>query len=192
MPQIGLQDLLALGREHPDDPAEPFNMAYLAMRGSGAINGVSRLRAGEPGRIFQSFLSPLAWARGAIGHVTNGVHVPSWDSAAADELGLLPAGRNAGEGTMETVAPDIRCVSDAALWKLRATARQALIGYARERLVQQLAASGASIAQQTQAQQVFDPNALTLGFARRFATYKRSNLLLHDPERLTHPDRPSP
>jgi starch phosphorylase len=129
-----------------------------------------------------------------IGHVTNGVHVPSWDSAAADELWTSACGRERWRGTMEAVAADIRCVSDAALWQLRATARQALIGYARERLVQQLAASGASTAQQAQARQVFDPNALTLGFARRFATYKRSNLLLHDPERLsrmlTDPRRP--
>jgi len=88
----------------------------------------------------------------------------------------------------------MRGVSDAALWQLRTTARQALIPYARERLARQLAASGAAPAEITQAQQIFDPHALTMGFARRFATYKRPMLLLHDPERLTrlltNPHRP--
>jgi starch phosphorylase len=194
MLQISLQDLLALGREHPDDPAEPFNMAYLAMRGSGAVNGVSRLHGHVSRRIFQRFFPRWPEREVPIGHVTNGVHMPSWDSAEADALWTSACGRERWRGTLETVAADIRCASDAALWQLRATARQALIGYARERLVQQLAAAGAATAQQTQAQQVFDPNALTLGFARRFATYKRPNLLLHDPERLTRiltdPHRP--
>jgi starch phosphorylase len=194
MLQISLQDLLALGREHPEDPAEPFNMAYLAMRGSGAVNGVSRLHGQVSRRIFQRFFPRWPEIEVPIGHVTNGVHMPSWDSAAADELWTAACGRERWRGTMETVAADIRCASDAALWQLRATARQALIAYARERFVQQLSASGASTAQQTQAQQSFDPNALTLGFARRFATYKRPNLLLHDPARLsrilTDPHRP--
>jgi starch phosphorylase len=194
MLQISLQDLLALGREHPEDPAEPFNMAYLAMRGSGAVNGVSRLHGQVSRRIFQRFFPRWPEIEVPIGHVTNGVHMPSWDSAAADELWTAACGRERWRGTMETVAADIRCASDAALWQLRATARQALIAYARERLVQQLSASGASTAQQTQAQQSFDPNALTLSFARRFATYKRPNLLLHDPARLsrilTDPHRP--
>lgn len=83
------------------------------------------------------------------------------------------------------VPADIRCVSDSALWQLRATARQALIHYARERLALHLSAAGAPLMEATQAPQILDPNALTLGFARRFATYKRPNLLLHDPERLT-------
>ena len=95
---------------------------------------------------------------------------------------------------METLEQDIRRVSDARLWQLRTAASQALVEYARERLSRQLAASGASSEAVDGAKQLFDPNVLTLGFARRFATYKRPNLLLHDPARLlrllTDPQRP--
>ena len=89
---------------------------------------------------------------------------------------------------------DIRRISDANLWRLRAAARKSLVEYARERLSQQLAVSGASPETVDRAKQLFDSNTLTLGFARRFATYKRPNLLLHDPERLlrllNNPQRP--
>jgi starch phosphorylase len=95
---------------------------------------------------------------------------------------------------METVEKDICCVSDTRLWQFRAVARNSLIEYARERLSRQLAESGASPEAIGRVEHLFDPNALTLGFARRFATYKRPNLLLHNPQRLlsllTNPHRP--
>jgi starch phosphorylase len=98
------------------------------------------------------------------------------------------------QGTLEAAAVHIREVSDATLWALRNTARQDLVRYAREQCARQRAIAAAPTAEVEQAQQVFDPQALTLGFARRFATYKRPGLLLHDPERLlrilTHPERP--
>ena len=78
----------------------------------------------------------------------------------------------------------IRRLSDSRLWQFRTAASQSLVQYARERLSSQLAASGASTEAIEGSKQLFDPNALTLGFARRFATYKRPDLLLHDPERL--------
>ena len=191
---IGLDALLALGRENPKDVTEPFNMAYLALRGSGAVNGVSRLHGHVSRRIFQPLFPRWPTAEVPVSHVTNGVHVPSWDSAEAAALWTTSCGQDCWRGRTETLAADLRCVSDAALWQLRTTARQALIPYARERLARQLAASGASPAEITQAQQIFDPHALTMGFARRFATYKRPMLLLHDPERLTrlltNPHRP--
>lgn len=90
--------------------------------------------------------------------------------------------------------PAERRVPDATLWRVRTAARGALVGYARERLSRQLAASGASPEQVEGAKHLFDTNTLTVGFARRFATYKRPNLLLHDPDRLlrllTNPQRP--
>jgi starch phosphorylase len=182
---INPHELLALGRENPDDATESFNMAYLALRGSGAVNGVSRLHGQVSRRIFQRFFPRWPEVEVPVGHVTNGVHVPSWDSAAADHLWTSSCGQERWRGTMEMVPADIRCVSDSALWQLRATARQALIHYARERLALHLSAAGAPLMEATQAPQILDPNALTLGFAHRFATYKRPNLLLHDPERLT-------
>jgi starch phosphorylase len=111
--------------------------------------------------------------------------MPTWDSAPADDLwtGACSKGRWLGT-TTENLEQDIRSVSDAALWKLRTAARKSLVEYARTRLSRQLEASGASAEDIDEAKHLFDPDALTLGFARRFATYKRPNLLLHDPKRL--------
>ncbi|MFA6920440.1 MAG: alpha-glucan family phosphorylase [Gallionella sp.] len=129
-----------------------------------------------------------------VGHVTNGVHMPSWDSAQADDLWTEASGKDRWLGSTENLEQDIRRISDARLWQFRTDAGKSLIEYARERLSRQLAASGASPEAVDGAKQLFDPNTLTLGFARRFATYKRPNLLLHDPERLlrllTNPERP--
>jgi starch phosphorylase len=191
---ITLHDLLALGRQNPADAAENFNMAYLAVRGSGAVNGVSRLH----GRVSRHLFAPLfpGWPvdEVPVGHVTNGVHMPTWDSGPADDLWTRACGKDRWLGTMETMAQDIRCVSDASLWQFRNAARTALVEYARERLSRQLAASGASPEAVEGAKHLFDPNTLTLGFARRFATYKRPDLLLHNRVRLLrllgNPERP--
>ena len=181
---IPLSDLLALGRQNLNEPAENFNMAYLAIRGSGAVNGVSRLH----GKVSRQLFEPLFphWPADDIpvGHVTNGVHVPSWDSAAADDLWTKACGKDRWLRTTDTLKRDIRRVSDASLWQFRTAASTAFVEYARDRLSKQLAASGASPEAVDRAKQLFDPSNLTLGFARRFATYKRPNLLLHDPERL--------
>jgi starch phosphorylase len=120
--------------------------------------------------------------------------MPTWDSAAADELWTEACGKDRWLGTTETLEKDIRSVSDAKLWQFRTNASKSLIDYARQRLARHYAAAGASPEAVEEAGHLFDPNALTLGFARRFATYKRPNLLLHDPERLlrllTNPQRP--
>ena len=181
---IALQGLLALGRLRPNDPAEPFNMAYLAVRGSGAVNGVSRLHGQVSRRIFQPLFPRWPEVEVPVGHVTNGVHMPTWDSAEADALWTTVCGKGRWLGATETLEPRLRCVPDAELWQMRCAARQSLIDFARERLARQLASAGAPPGEVAQAQHLFDPNALTLGFARRFATYKRPTLLLHDPKRL--------
>jgi starch phosphorylase len=181
---ISLGNLLALGRQNPDDSSELFNMAYLAVRGSGAVNGVSRLHGYVSRRIFSPLFSRWPVEEVPIGHVTNGVHMPTWDSAESDELWTEACGQSRWLGTAKTLEKDIRLVSDAKLWQFRAAASTSLVEYARERLSRQLAAAGASPEEIEGAKRLFDPNALTLGFARRFATYKRPNLLLHDPERL--------
>jgi glycogen phosphorylase len=176
--------LLALGRLNPDDPTEDFNMAYLAVRGSGAINGVSRLHGEVSRGIFQSLFPGWPKIEVPVGHVTNGVHMPSWDSAEADALWTDYCGKERWLGITETLGEKICCAPDDRLWQLRADARKSLVGYVRDRLSKQLAASGATPEEIGSAQHIFDANTLTLGFARRFATYKRPNLLLHDPERL--------
>jgi starch phosphorylase len=192
---ITLHDLLALGRQNPDDSSESFNMAYLAIRGSGSVNGVSRLH----GQVSRQLFSPLfpGWPvdEVPIGHVTNGVHHPTWDSAAADELWTKACGKDRWLGMLENMEQQgIRGVSDDNLWQFRTASAGSLVAYARERLARHYAAAGASVATVEDVKRLFDPKILTLGFARRFATYKRPNLLLHDPGRLlrllSNPQRP--
>ena len=192
---IPLHDLLALGRQNPNDSAEDFSMAYLAIRGSGAVNGVSRLHGEVSRQLFAPLFPRWPVDEVPVGHVTNGIHVPSWDSAGADDLWTGTCGRDRWLGTMQDMEQVIRRVSDARLWRFRTDASKTLVEFIRQRLSRQLAVSGAPPEASQEARQLLDPNVLTLGFARRFATYKRPNLLLHDPERLlrllTHPQRPT-
>jgi len=191
---ISIDDLLALGRNYPDDQAESFNMAYLAIRGSGAVNAVSQLHGRVSRHIFQPLFPHWPKQEVPVGYVTNGVHMPSWDSPMADEIWTEACGKDRWMGTSETLEQDILHVSDSRLWGFRTAARNSLVEYARKRISRHLAAAGATPEEIEEAQHLFDPNVLTLGFARRFATYKRPNLLLHDPERLlrllSNPERP--
>ncbi len=191
---IALRDLLALGRQNPNDSSESFNMAYLAIHGSGAVNGVSRLHGKVSRRLFEPLFPHWPEDEVPVGHVTNGVHMASWDSAAADDLWTEVCGKERWLGTTENLEQNIRRVSDARLWQFRNVASKSLVEYARGRLSRQLTASGASSEAVDEAKHLFNPSTLTLGFARRFAAYKRPNLLLHDPKRLlrllTNPQRP--
>jgi starch phosphorylase len=191
---IAARDLLALGRRDPNDAAEAFNMAYLAIRGSGGVNGVSRLHGQVSRRLFEPLFPRWPEDEVPVGSVTNGVHTPSWDSAAADALWTEASGKDRWRGTTDMLEGDIRRLPDARLWQLRTTARAALVGEVRARLARELATSGGSASAIDEARRRFDPTVLTLGFARRFATYKRPNLLLRDPARLlrllTDPERP--
>jgi glycogen phosphorylase len=181
---ICLQDLLALGRRDRSDSSEPFDMSYLALRGSGAVNGVSRLHGQVSRRIFQKLFPRWPEIEVPVTHVTNGVHTPTWDSAGADRLWEIACGKQRWRETTEGMEKGLRKVSDSDLWQLRADARKGLVHYVRNRFARQLAGRGASSEDITQASQALDAEALTLGFARRFAPYKRPNLLLHDSQRL--------
>ena len=181
---ISFADLLALGRQDRNDSSEPFNMAYLAVRGSGAVNGVSRLHGQVSRKIFQVLFPRWPDAEVPITHVTNGVHMPTWDSREADHLWETVCGKGPWQDTMAGLGDTLRKASDSDLWQLRADSRRSFVGYVRKRYERQLASRGASKEDQARAALVLDPDALTLGFARRFAPYKRPNLLLHDPERL--------
>jgi starch phosphorylase len=110
--------------------------------------------------------------------------MPSWDSKESDDIWTEACGKDRWLGTMENLGQDIRKINDERLWEMRTKSRTELIQYARERLSRQLIGSGASSEEVEYVNHLFDPNALTLGFARRFATYKRPDLLLHDPQRL--------
>jgi len=191
---ISLRDLLALGRQNPNDSSESFNMAYLAIRGSGSVNGVSRLHGHVSRHLFEPLFPHWPADEVPVGHVTNGVHMPTWDSAAADDLWTEACGKDRWLGTTDTLEKDIHGVSDERLWQFRIATSKSLVEYARERLARHYAAAGATPETVEEAKHLFNPDVLTLGFARRFATYKRPNLLLHDPERLlrllANPQRP--
>jgi starch phosphorylase len=181
---ISVDELLALGRRDRQDASEPFNMAYLAIRGSGAVNGVSKLHGQVSRQLFQPLFPRWPEAEVPVTHVTNGVHTPTWDSAEADRLWELHCGKEYWYGTLSDKEKDIRAASDSDLWQLRTNTCADLVAYVRGFYGCQLAAREASIEDLAQAAQILDENTLTLGFARRFATYKRPNLLLHDPARL--------
>jgi glycogen phosphorylase len=181
---ISMDELLALGRRDREDPSEPFNMAYLAIHGSGAINGVSKLHGQVSRQLFQPLFPRWPEEEVPVTHVTNGVHCPSWDSAEADRLWELCCGKQYWHGSLEDTEKGIRAASDSDLWQVRAGSRKTLVEYVRRLYGRQLAARGASSEDLSQAALILDDNILTLGFARRFATYKRPNLLLHDPARL--------
>ncbi len=191
---IALPELMALGRQDPEDSSEPFNMAYLAIRGSGAVNGVSRLHGQVSRQLFAPLFPQWPVAEVPVGHVTNGVHTSTWDSAAADALWTEACGKGRWLGTVATLEQDIHSLADARIWALRTSASQAFVDHVRERMAVQLATAGAPPEDVAAAGHLLDPKALTLGFGRRFASYKRPNLLLTDPERLlrllTDPARP--
>ena len=191
---IGMSGLLALGRRNPADEGEPLNMAYLAVRGSSAVNGVSRLHGEVSRGIFQPLFPRWPRKEVPVSHITNGVHTSSWDSAAADDLWSHSCGKERWLGTLETLEDDLKKLPDEILWEFRSRGRRQLLRYVRERLIWQMETTGSSPGGMCEVGGALDSNTLTLGFARRFATYKRPNLLLHDQERLirilNNPRRP--
>lgn len=183
---VDMDDLLAMGR-CPDvcrQPDEPFNMAYLAIRGSGAVNGVSRLHGEVSRGLFQRLFPRWPHHEIPVGHVTNGIHVPSWDSKEADDLWTGCCGKERWLGDLDGLGDAVRRTDDETLWALRDMSRRKLIAIAREHVKRQGPIAGSLEGLGLDLSCLCDPGLLTLGFARRFATYKRPNLLLHDPDRL--------
>lgn len=195
---IPLETIVALGA---DSGGQQFNMAYLAMRGSGGVNAVSRLHAEISRSIFSQLFPRWPLAEIPIGHVTNAVHTDSWDSLSAQTLWAA-----AHNGSDDHAAPGVAsgfplptqsldlAVDDKTLLDHRDSARESLVNYVRRRYTRQVQSQGAQGEAVELAEKVLDPNVLTLGFARRFAAYKRPTLILHDMERLAallnNPARP--
>ncbi|HXE76195.1 MAG TPA: alpha-glucan family phosphorylase [Candidatus Xenobia bacterium] len=192
---ISWDEFLSLGRGNPRDPNEAFNMAVLALRTSAHANAVSKLHGTVSRKLFQRFFPELPEDEVPIGHVTNGVHVRNWVSREMHQL----FDRYLGEewwrepGNPATWQP-VDDIPDEELWATHERRRERLVAVARQRLVKQLERRGASQAELDRARGVLDTNTLTIGFARRFATYKRANLILRDLERLKkillNPQRP--
>jgi starch phosphorylase len=180
---ISFNDFMALGRQHPNNMSETFNMAYLAIRGCGAVNGVSNLHRSVSRHLFQPLFERYPNDEVPVDYVTNGVHMPSWDSQFADKLWTEACGKDRWKGALEMLEENIYKVSDDALWQMRCASRNNLVNYVRKRFERQVSICGQQEMTDI-AKNVFGPNVLTLGFARRFVPYKRPTLLLHDEERL--------
>jgi glycogen phosphorylase len=178
---IDMDRLLALGA---GTDREDFNMAFLAIRASGAVNGVSRLHGEVSRRLFQPLFPRWPRDEVPIGHVTNGVHVPSWDSPESDALWTKVCGKERWLGDPRGLTDLMRSVGDEELWAFRDVARGKLVAMARDHLRRQGPISGSLEALGSDLNCLCDPGVFTIGFARRFATYKRVDLLLHDPARL--------
>lgn len=191
-----LAAILALGRQNPEDDYEPFNMAFLATRCAGAVNAVSRLHGATSRQIFHNLFPRWPLSAVPIGHVTNGIHLPTWISREAEEHWQALHGEQLPWLGMNElrVSETLGQVDDAYLWRLRQQARGWLIEFVRTHLARSAAVHGAALADIEAVGSLFNADVLTLGFARRFASYKRPNLLLSDPERLVrllnHPGRP--
>lgn len=181
---IAIADFLALGRKDRNDDLEPFNMAYLAIRSSGAVNAVSALH----GKVSRSLFQPLfpGWPTDdvPIGHVTNGIHVPTWDSVQSDALWTEAAGKDRWRGDLTGLETGILKLDIQQIWRMRNESRQNLCDRVRRQYLRQRVEDAEIGGGLDAAHGIFDPHALTLGFARRFATYKRPALLLRDPDRL--------
>jgi starch phosphorylase len=184
--RISRATFLGLGRERPADDAEPFSPAILALRLAAHRNGVSRLHGRVSRGMFRTLWPELAEEEVPITSITNGVHPNSWISGG--EIGGLYhrylGPRWEEDPTDAAVWANVPRIPDQELWRAHERRRERLVSFARGRLEAQVKRRGGSAAEQAAALEALDPSALTIGFARRFATYKRANLVFKDIERL--------
>jgi glycogen phosphorylase len=195
--ELGLNwnDFMALGRENPFDHNESFCMTVLAIRLSSDTNGVSALHGEVTRRMWQGLWPGVPEDEIPISHVTNGVHILSWisrDMKVLYDRYLGPRWREEpGDPNVWLLAGNI---PPDELWRTHERRRERLVAFTRQRLTRQLVERGALPSDVRAAEEVLDPEALTIGFARRFATYKRASLILRDPDRLAQilndPDHP--
>lgn len=192
--KIPIDAVMALGAEPQGAANGDFNMTNLAVRTAGAINGVAKSHEDVSRVLFTPLFPRWPIEELPVGHVTNGVHMPSWDSPAADKLWTQACGKERWRGGHEELEQLLRAVPDELLWECRCENRRHLIDDLRHWRHRQQARHGAMSKDGDDIHAQFDPNALIVGFARRFTGYKRTNLLLHFPQRLirllTNPSRP--
>jgi starch phosphorylase len=182
---ISRKDFLALGRRDASNDAEDFCMTILALRMSAYSNGVSKLHGDVSRAMWQNVWPGIPASDTPIGSITNGVHTPSWvsrDMAGLFERYLGPRWKDdMDESALWSL---VHRIPDEELWRTHERRRERLVAFARLRLRSQLEARGALRTEVAQAAEILNPDALTIGFARRYATYKRAALLLRDAERL--------
>ena len=184
--KISPADVITLGRTNPDDEHEPFGVTQAALRMSRAANGVSRRHGQVAREMWQALWPDLDVEDVPVGHVTNGVHVPTWIGTPMREL----LDRHLGAGWMARTADaqtweGVDRIPDAELWQARCRQREELIHTVRTRSTNERLLRGDVREYVDAALKAFDPEILTIGFARRVATYKRLDLLTRDPEWTT-------
>jgi len=180
---VGLDDLLAIGHEPGTPPGEHLNMAVLALRLAGAANGVSQLHGAVSRQMFAPLWPTVPADDRPIGAVTNGVHAHTWVSREMNDLLDRHIGHDWHEASADRWQPLLQ-VPNEQLRAVRATSKDRLIRYVRRRVRAQLRQAGQNQGETEWTERLLDPNVLTVGFARRFATYKRADLLLRDHDRL--------
>ena len=182
---LSYEDFMGLGRVYPADPSEPFCMTVLALKLSRHANGVSALHGMVSRRMWQPLYPEPAEEDVPIGHITNGVHVQSW---VAPQMHLLFDRHLGTDWPRKQRHPEtwdgIETVEDAELWETQQVLKARLINFVRNRLATQARRRDEPDAAVERAMEALDLDALTIGFARRFATYKRAGLVLQDVERL--------
>ncbi len=182
---LSRNEFLALGRQNPADRDEPFCMPVLALKFANYSNGVSKLHGEVTRRMWARVWDGVPLDEVPITSITNAIHTRSWISR--EMVGLYD--RYLGPKWIESPADQsvwerVEQIPDGELWRTHERRRERLVAFARRRLREQLRRRGAPAGEIGQADEVLDPEALTIGFARRFAAYKRATLLLRDPERL--------
>jgi len=183
---LSTKDFLGLGRRDPDNDGEDFCMTVLALRMSGHSNAVSKLHAKTSRKMWKDVWKGIPDLETPINPITNGVHAPFWVSP--DMAGLFT--RYLGPRWREdpgdyALWSRVHNIPDEELWRTHERRRERLVAFARQRLRKQLQSRGAPPTEVERAKEILDPGSLTIGFARRFATYKRATMLLEDTERLT-------
>jgi starch phosphorylase len=187
-PKLGInrKRFLALGRVLPDDDSEPFKMPVLALRLSSCANGVSKLHGQISRGIWGSLWPGVPHDEIPIISITNGIHAKSWVADEMDSLYEKYLGPHwADEAMSKAIWDGIEQIPDEEIWRVHQRCKDELIVFARNRLKAQMQRRGTYHTELNHAEEVLDPEALTIGFARRFASYKRGNLLLKDPQRFT-------
>jgi starch phosphorylase len=186
--QLGLtrEQFLALGRQETGNKDEPMNLTVLALRFSGARNGVSKLHGQVSRKLWAGVWPGVPIGEVPIQAVRNGIHIRSWISHDTATLYDRYLGPGWHESPMDaTFRKAVDQIPDMELWRTHERRRERLVAFVRRRLREQLSKRGAGSAELAAAEEVLDPEALTIGFARRFATYKRANMILADMDRLT-------
>jgi starch phosphorylase len=182
---LSYEDFMGLGRVYPADPSEPFCMTVLALKLSRHANGVSALHGTVSRRMWQPLFPNRSEEEVPIGHITNGVHVQSW---VAPQMHLLFDRHLGTDWTLRQRHPEtwegIDTVTDAELWETQQMLKARMINFVRIRLAAQARRRDEPEAAIERAMEALHLDALTIGFARRFATYKRAGLILQDVERL--------